>query len=36
MIPYTLLVAPGGKILYAQPGVIDPFEIKDIVEATLR
>jgi thiol-disulfide isomerase/thioredoxin len=36
MIPYTLLVAPGGKILYAQPGVIDPFEIKDIIETSLR
>jgi thiol-disulfide isomerase/thioredoxin len=36
MIPYTLIVVPGGKILYAQPGVIDPLEIKDIIETSLR
>jgi thiol-disulfide isomerase/thioredoxin len=36
MIPYTLIVAPGGRMLYAQPGVIDPLEIKDIIETALR
>jgi thiol-disulfide isomerase/thioredoxin len=36
LIPYTLIVAPGGKILYAQPGVIDPVEINGIIEEALR
>lgn len=35
-IPYTLIVTPGGKILYAQPGVIDPIEINSIIEEALR
>jgi peroxiredoxin len=35
-IPYTLIVAPGGKILYAQPGVIDPLEINEMIEWALR
>jgi thiol-disulfide isomerase/thioredoxin len=35
-IPYTLIVAPGGKILYAQPGVIDPVEITEIIEGAFR
>lgn len=35
-IPYTLIVTPGGKILYAQPGVIDPVEINGIIEEALR
>lgn len=35
-IPYTLIVAPGGKILYAQPGVIDPVEINSIIEGALH
>ncbi len=30
-IPYTIIVEPGGKVLYAQQGVIDPSEIKKIV-----
>ena len=30
-IPYTIIVEPGGKILYAQQGVIDPAEIKKII-----
>jgi thiol-disulfide isomerase/thioredoxin len=36
VIPYTMIVAPGGKILYAQPGVIDPLEINGIIEEALR
>jgi thiol-disulfide isomerase/thioredoxin len=31
-IPYTIIVEPGGKVLYAQQGVIDPAEIKNIIE----
>jgi thiol-disulfide isomerase/thioredoxin len=27
-IPYTLLVNPGGEIIYAQQGMIDPLEMK--------
>jgi peroxiredoxin len=27
-LPYTLLVAPGGKVVYAHSGVIDPLEVK--------
>lgn len=27
-LPYTLLVAPGGKVVYSHSGVIDPLEVK--------
>jgi peroxiredoxin len=27
-VPYTLLVAPGGKIVYRKTGAIDPLEVK--------
>ncbi len=27
-VPYTMLVAPGGKILYRKTGAIDPLEVK--------
>jgi peroxiredoxin len=27
-VPYTLLVAPGGKILYRKTGAIDPLEVR--------
>jgi peroxiredoxin len=27
-LPYTLLIAPGGQIVYAHQGVIDPMEVK--------
>lgn len=27
-LPYTLLIAPGGEIVYAHQGVIDPMEVK--------
>jgi thiol-disulfide isomerase/thioredoxin len=30
-LPYTLLVAPGGKILYRHTGIIDPLEIKQAI-----
>ena len=30
-IPYTMLVAPGGKILYRQMGMIEPLELKKAI-----
>ena len=30
-LPYTLLVEPGGKIVYAKEGIIDPFEVKKAI-----
>ncbi len=30
-LPYTLLVEPGGKIVYAKQGVIDPAEVKKAI-----
>ena len=27
-IPYTLLIAPGGEIVYTHEGIIDPLEVK--------
>jgi peroxiredoxin len=30
-LPYTLLVEPGGKIVYAKEGIIDPFELKKAI-----
>src|SRR5690606_29584647 len=30
-LPYTLFIAPGGKILYAKQGIIDPLEIKRLI-----
>ncbi len=27
-VPYTLLIAPGGKVLYRKSGAIDPLEVK--------
>jgi hypothetical protein len=27
-VPYTLLIAPGGKILYRKTGAIEPLELK--------
>jgi hypothetical protein len=30
-IPYTLLIAPGGKILYRKTGAIDPLEVKQAI-----
>lgn len=27
-IPYTLLIAPGGEIVYSHEGIIDPLEVK--------
>ena len=30
-LPHTLLVAPGGKIIYRHTGIIDPLEFKQII-----
>jgi len=30
-LPYTMLVEPGGKIVYAKEGIIDPAEIKKLI-----
>ncbi|MFI5192741.1 MAG: redoxin domain-containing protein [Chitinophagales bacterium] len=30
-LPYTLLVEPGGRIVYAKDGIIDPFELKKAI-----
>jgi peroxiredoxin len=30
-LPYTLLVEPGGKIVYAKEGIIDPFVLKKAI-----
>ena len=30
-LPYTLLVEPGGKIVFAKQGIIDPAELKKTI-----
>jgi len=30
-LPYTLFIAPGGKVLYAKPGIIEPLELKRLI-----
>jgi thiol-disulfide isomerase/thioredoxin len=30
-LPYTLFIAPGGKVLYSKQGIIDPLEMKRLV-----
>jgi len=30
-LPYTILVEPGGKIVYAKQGIIDPAEMKKLI-----
>lgn len=30
-LPYTLLVEPGGKIVYTQPGAIDPGKLRQVI-----
>ncbi len=30
-LPYTLLIAPGGKIVYAQQGTIEPLQLRKII-----
>jgi thiol-disulfide isomerase/thioredoxin len=30
-LPYTMLVAPGGKLIYSHAGIIDPLEVKRFI-----
>jgi hypothetical protein len=30
-LPYTMLVAPGGEVVYRHAGIIDPLEVKQAV-----
>jgi hypothetical protein len=30
-VPYTLLIAPGGKVIYRKSGAIEPLEVKRAV-----
>jgi peroxiredoxin len=34
-VPYTLLITPGGKIIYRKAGAIDPLEVKRAIVAYL-
>ncbi len=34
-VPYTLLIAPGGKVLYRKTGAIDPLEVKRAIVEVL-
>lgn len=34
-MPYTLIIAPGGKVLYRKGGAIDPLEVKRKIADTL-
>jgi peroxiredoxin len=35
-VPYTLVIAPGGKVLYRKTGPIEPLELKRAIVAHLR
>lgn len=34
-LPYTLFIAPEGKILYSKPGIIDPLVLKKLIADSL-
>ena len=34
-VPYTLLIAPGGKVIYRKPGQIDPLEVRKAIVGRL-
>ena len=34
-LPYTVLIAPGGKILYRKAGAVDPLEVKRKIVQTI-
>jgi peroxiredoxin len=34
-LPYTIFIAPGGKILYSKPGIIDAMEMKKVIVQAL-
>lgn len=35
-VPYTMLIAPGGEVLYQVQGPIDPLEVKRIIAKSLK
>lgn len=35
VIPYTLLIAPGGQVVYKHGGIIDPLEVKKVIVGEL-
>jgi len=35
VLPYTLMVAPGGKVVYRPAGLIDPLELKQVIVTEL-
>jgi hypothetical protein len=35
-VPYTMLIAPGGEILYQVQGPFDPLEVKKIIAKSLK
>jgi thiol-disulfide isomerase/thioredoxin len=35
-LPYTMLIAPGGEVLYKVQGNLDPLEVKRIIVRTLK
>jgi thiol-disulfide isomerase/thioredoxin len=34
-LPYTLFIAPGGKVVFSKPGIIEPLELKRIIADAL-
>jgi peroxiredoxin len=34
-LPYTLFIAPGGKILYSKQGIIEPLELKKLIAESI-
>lgn len=35
-LPYTVLIAPGGKVLYRKVGAADPLEVKRAIVGFLK
>jgi thiol-disulfide isomerase/thioredoxin len=34
-LPYTMFIAPNGKVLYSKPGIIEPLELKKLIAESL-
>jgi len=34
-LPYTMFIAPGGEVLYAYQGAIDPLQVKKLIISKL-
>lgn len=34
-LPYTIFIAPGGKILYSKQGIIEPLELKKLIAESI-